>query len=74
MQVVIFPEIRLYRQNVGRGYNYKTRGSFGRQGGFIKEIAVLYARMNPEAIEAIKAQAEAASMTVGEYIEALVLK
>lgn len=39
-----------------------------------KNKAVLYARMNPEAIEAIKAQAEAASMTVGEYIEARILK
>jgi hypothetical protein len=40
VQVVVFHEIRLCRPNVGRGYNYKARGSFGRQGGFIKEIAV----------------------------------
>lgn len=46
MQVVVFPEIRLYRPNVGRGYNYKARGSFGRQGGFIKEIA-LSAKKSP---------------------------
>lgn len=34
-----------------------------------KNKAILYARMNPEAVEAIKAQAEAAGLTVGEYIE-----
>lgn len=35
-----------------------------------KNKAILYARMNPEAIEAIKAQAEASGLAVGEYIEA----
>lgn len=35
-----------------------------------KNKAVLYARMNPEALEAIKAQAEASGLAVGEYIEA----
>lgn len=39
-----------------------------------KNKAILYARMNPEAIEAIKAQAEASGLTVGEYIEAQILK
>lgn len=35
-----------------------------------KNKAILYARMNPEALEAIKAQAEASGLAVGEYIEA----
>lgn len=35
-----------------------------------KNKAILYARMNPEAVEAIKAQAEASGLAVGEYIEA----
>lgn len=39
-----------------------------------KNKAILYARMNPEAVEAIKAQAEAAGLAVGEYIEACILK
>lgn len=30
--------------------------------------------MNPEALEAIKAQAEASGLAVGEYIEARILK